>query len=122
MCRPWEMFNLIFIFIKPFCHKFCYVSLPLMHGLPEWFCSPYSPSRECHDITAQTIIDHFGNLFGASPHHNCMDMGKTCFTCFHSPRFAQLAPMKLRFGIGMSDKRFGYSSLTMKIDLWKQQG
>ena len=38
------------------------------------------------------------------------------FLFVHSPRSALLAPLKLTFGIGTSDQRFGYSSLTMNID------
>ena len=38
------------------------------------------------------------------------------FHIIHSPRFALLAPLKPKFGIGTRDQRFGYSSPTMSID------
>ena len=38
------------------------------------------------------------------------------FHIVHSPRFALLAPLKLTFGIGTSDQRFGYSSPVVYTD------
>jgi len=64
------------------------------------------------------------SLFRASPHHTVTptDVGNSegglreqyMFHIVH--RFALLAPMKLTFGIGMSDQSFGNSSPTMNID------
>ncbi|KAK5618107.1 hypothetical protein CRENBAI_022128 [Crenichthys baileyi] len=65
-------------------------------------------------------------FFGASPHRNfpgCRENSKGglireqyMFHIVHSPRFMLLAPLKLTFGIGMSDQRFGYSSPVVYID------
>ncbi len=80
LCRPWEMFNFTFMFIKPLCHQSCCVYwciIILIHGttfrvqcLNHWVhmalqngsvvLGPSSTSigpRECHDIAAQTITD-----------------------------------------------------------------
>jgi len=57
---PWEMFNFTFMFIKPLCHKSCFVYWCIIlqgivfeplgeHGPLEWFRS------QCCDIAAQTI-------------------------------------------------------------------
>ncbi|KAL1268367.1 hypothetical protein QQF64_033730 [Cirrhinus molitorella] len=76
-----------------------------------------------HSGHAIVWVVHF---FGASPHRNSPRCGKDSegglireqymFHIAHSAGFSLLAPLKLTFGIGTNDQRFGYSSPAMYID------
>lgn len=60
------------------------------------------------------------------------DVGKTLkmdssendvgFMLSHIPRFLLLVPLKLTFGIGMSDQRFGYRAMNTETGVFVEMG